>query len=810
MRGIIAAAVPFAVAFILAAGASADQVASPTFDPAPGSYQVAQMVTISCATEGAQIRYTSDGTQPGPASTLYTDPMEVSSTTQFIAYATREGLDDSDAVSAQYRIDNQGPAILGLLTVPTQVRAGVDTSINIIAVANDSSRGGSTIVAAEYFTGADPGEGNGTPMEPSDGTFDSSAEAINKVADCSAWTLGTVTIQLRACDAAGNWGSTSSKTVSVVEGVPPGAITDLKAVHVPSLQPYTSSVDSFSSEAPGHAATNLVDASNATFWQSVGTVTSQTEYVILDLGTVAEVQGVLIYPYALGKLFPREFNVLVSQDKISWINVCSVQSFKVSRTIYLWQFDVTSARYVKLTAKGVRNPADGRYAVQVAGITPCFGGSALLRLGWTAPGDDGYAGDAAAAYEARYSTESVLESNWSKLPKATGLGTPKAPDETESALVSLGVVTGHVQIAIKACDEVPNWSALSNTVDVNAVTITGFVSVAPDDLADAGADVIPTFRFVVEPLVKPAAVAFSGSPSFPAVPTPRPDGGRDTTCRIPLKAGAGQWTPSASQWKLIKSLASPEGTLYWRLEGSRLVVLGIYGETRALLFDTGFVTFLTVSPSHDVGGDECVWPDASVRPTWSWTDNTSGMEYFWVDISTDDIFPMADKKKTISFAGAAAESWQPLAVEWKKIRALAATSGGTVFWRVRAKDADRVLGCVSMVKTLVMDGGEWSVSDLDLSAPSPEVTWTHTGDGLVNYSLVFSTEAAFPNTARKTLRMPGKPVTGASYVLTASDVARLGRLAAKNGVTTLYYRVRGEDAERAFLAYSEAKTVTIP
>jgi len=56
-------------------------VATPSFDPSGGTYIGAQTVTISCATPGAQIRYTTDGTMPTVTSFLYTAPLAVNTTT---------------------------------------------------------------------------------------------------------------------------------------------------------------------------------------------------------------------------------------------------------------------------------------------------------------------------------------------------------------------------------------------------------------------------------------------------------------------------------------------------------------------------------------------------------------------------------------------------------------------------------------------------------------------------------------------------------------------------------------------------------
>jgi len=66
----------------------AGDVATPLFDPAGGLYFSPQTVSISTATAGASIYYTTDGTAPTSASTLYTAPITISTTTTLKAIAT--------------------------------------------------------------------------------------------------------------------------------------------------------------------------------------------------------------------------------------------------------------------------------------------------------------------------------------------------------------------------------------------------------------------------------------------------------------------------------------------------------------------------------------------------------------------------------------------------------------------------------------------------------------------------------------------------------------------------------------------------
>ncbi len=83
-------------------GGQQPTVATPTFDPAGGSYYEAQSVSISCTTENAEIRYTTDGTDPTEISSLYTSPLTISETTTVKAKAWKEGYTASNVASATY------------------------------------------------------------------------------------------------------------------------------------------------------------------------------------------------------------------------------------------------------------------------------------------------------------------------------------------------------------------------------------------------------------------------------------------------------------------------------------------------------------------------------------------------------------------------------------------------------------------------------------------------------------------------------------------------------------------------------------
>lgn len=83
---------------------STPTVATPTFSPVSGAYTEDQSVTIDCATDGATIYYTIDGTDPTETSNVYSSPIEVSETTTIKAIATADGYNNSSVATATYNI----------------------------------------------------------------------------------------------------------------------------------------------------------------------------------------------------------------------------------------------------------------------------------------------------------------------------------------------------------------------------------------------------------------------------------------------------------------------------------------------------------------------------------------------------------------------------------------------------------------------------------------------------------------------------------------------------------------------------------
>ena len=86
------------------------QVATPVISPAGGEYESSVTVSIACATEGATIHYTLDGTTPTTASAKYSAALTLTESTTLKAVAVKEGnYTASQVVSASYTITQPAP-----------------------------------------------------------------------------------------------------------------------------------------------------------------------------------------------------------------------------------------------------------------------------------------------------------------------------------------------------------------------------------------------------------------------------------------------------------------------------------------------------------------------------------------------------------------------------------------------------------------------------------------------------------------------------------------------------------------------------
>ncbi len=107
-----------------------------TATPAGGSYTGTQSVTLS-ASEPATTYYTTDGTTPTAASTVYTGPISISATTT-LKFFSKDTAGNSETVKTQtYTVFQGAYAALNLGSVTLDVGIGIGGNLNVGAVTAD-------------------------------------------------------------------------------------------------------------------------------------------------------------------------------------------------------------------------------------------------------------------------------------------------------------------------------------------------------------------------------------------------------------------------------------------------------------------------------------------------------------------------------------------------------------------------------------------------------------------------------------------------------------------------------------------------
>jgi hypothetical protein len=96
-------------------------VAKPSANPAGGTYTETKTVTLACATQGATVYYTVNGSTPTASSLLYSEPVSITQTSTLKAVAVKEGMNDSALMTETYTIELPPPLLdetvqLGSLT----------------------------------------------------------------------------------------------------------------------------------------------------------------------------------------------------------------------------------------------------------------------------------------------------------------------------------------------------------------------------------------------------------------------------------------------------------------------------------------------------------------------------------------------------------------------------------------------------------------------------------------------------------------------------------------------------------------------
>jgi len=109
-------------------------LAAPVITPAGGTYYDPIEVSISCSTDGAEIYYTTDGTDPTTSSSKYTGAFTVSSSTTVKAISALNG-ETSNVVSAEYVISSANDVvnIAAYQAVADQTVVRFTNPVNVLA-----------------------------------------------------------------------------------------------------------------------------------------------------------------------------------------------------------------------------------------------------------------------------------------------------------------------------------------------------------------------------------------------------------------------------------------------------------------------------------------------------------------------------------------------------------------------------------------------------------------------------------------------------------------------------------------------------
>ncbi|HSW98700.1 MAG TPA: hypothetical protein VLF71_02590 [Candidatus Saccharimonadales bacterium] len=160
------------------------------------------------------------------------NPVDVIGTTTDATFTDTATLPEGDYQYYVQAVDPDGSSTYALVCSPSGVcpnyrTVTVDTtppSLTDVAVtpANTTPSQGAVLsattdgVAVEYFSGADPGTGQGIPLDGANGNF--SSPVFERTAPLQP---GTYVLHVRARDAAGNWTAAQDVTLTVTPDVPP-------------------------------------------------------------------------------------------------------------------------------------------------------------------------------------------------------------------------------------------------------------------------------------------------------------------------------------------------------------------------------------------------------------------------------------------------------------------------------------------------------------------------------------------------------------------------------------------------------------
>jgi hypothetical protein len=199
---------------------------------------------------------------------------------------------------------------------------------------------------------------------------------------------------------------------------------------------------------------------------------------------------------------------------------------------------------------------------------------------WTAPGDDGNVGTA-AAYDLRVSTDPITAANFSAATRVDGMPAPRTAGTSQSVAVG-GLQSGTTYyFALRTVDDAGNWSPISNVATWNGTFDTAPPSAPPAPGVDNGPDGVvitwsagseadlvgyhvyrrteggPTVRLTPEPITETEYVDSSPPPGatvvyyeVTAVDAAGNESAHSSGTRV-------EFAPTATEWKVESAYPNP-------------------------------------------------------------------------------------------------------------------------------------------------------------------------------------------------------------------------------------------------------------
>jgi hypothetical protein len=268
---------------------------APTFSVAAGTYTSAQTVTITDATSGATIYYTTDGSTPTANSTAYTAPVVISTSGTLQAIAIISGSTPSAVTSAAYVI---ATAATSAATPVFSVAAGTYSTAQTVSITDATS--GATI----YYTtnGSTPTTSStkytGAITVSSTETLEAIATATNYTTSgvaTATYTINTVAATPTLSVATGTY--TSAQTVTIADATSGATIyyTTNGSTPTTSSTKYTGAITVSSTETIEAIAggTNYTTSGVATATYTINTVAATPTFSVAS-GTYTSARTVSI------------------------------------------------------------------------------------------------------------------------------------------------------------------------------------------------------------------------------------------------------------------------------------------------------------------------------------------------------------------------------------------------------------------------------------------------------------------------------------------------------------------------------------